>query len=96
MDGRDKGMFWTEWDAFFGLRFKGELTTQGAELISEGFSLLTVLISKSSNCTSSAMTLSFRDELDFLGLPNRDAPFYVDFFNLLVFSGSGTGSAGSF
>ena len=37
MDRRDKGMFWTEWEAFFGLRFKGELTIQGAELISEDF-----------------------------------------------------------
>lgn len=62
MDGRDKGMFWTKWEAFFGLRFKGELTTQGVELISEGFSLLIVLISKSSNYKSSAITLSFRDE----------------------------------
>ena len=62
MDGRDKGMFWIEMEAFFGLRFKGELTVQGAELISEGFYLLTVLISKSSNCKLSATTLSFRDE----------------------------------
>ena len=62
MDGRDKGMFQTECDAFFGLRFKGELTAQGAELISEGFSLLTMLWSTYSNYKSSAITLSFRDE----------------------------------
>ena len=96
MGSRDKGMFWTKWDAFFGLRFKGELTAQGAELISEGFSLLTMLISKSSIYISSAMTLSFRDELAFLGLPDPDAPFCVDFFDLIVLSSSGTGSAGSF
>jgi len=42
MDDIEKGMFWTEWEAFFGLRFRGELTAQGDELISEGFSLLIV------------------------------------------------------
>jgi len=61
MDGRDKGMFWIVWEAFFGLRFKGELDGQGVVLISEGISLLTVFGSKSSNCISSAITLSFRD-----------------------------------
>ena len=30
MYGKDIGMFWTIWDAFFGLIFKGELTEQGA------------------------------------------------------------------
>ena len=55
MDGRDKGMFWNEWEVFFGLRFKGELTDKGAVLISEGISLITVLGSKSSNCISSAI-----------------------------------------
>jgi len=30
MDSRDIGMFWTVWEAFFGLRFKGELNGQGA------------------------------------------------------------------
>ena len=49
MDGKDKGMLWTEWEAFFELRFKGELTEQGAELISEEIPLLAVLCSKSSN-----------------------------------------------
>ena len=39
MDGRDKGMFWTKREVFFGLRFKEEVTAQGAELISEGISL---------------------------------------------------------
>jgi len=29
IDGRDKGI-WTIWEAFFGLRSKGELTEQGA------------------------------------------------------------------
>ena len=96
MDGRDKGMIWTDQEAFFGLRFKGEQTAQGAELISEGISLLTVLGFKSSNCTSSAITLSFIDELDFLGLPDLDAPFCNDFFDLTVLSGSGTSSAGDF
>ena len=62
MDDRDKGMLWTEWEAFFKLRFKGELTEQGVVLISEGISLLTVLSSKYSNCISSAMTLSCRDD----------------------------------
>lgn len=96
MDDRDKGMFWTGWDAFFGLRFKGELTEQGAELFSKGFTLLVALVSKSSICMSSTTTLSFRDELDFLGLPDLDAPFCEAFFDLTILSGSGTGSAGSF
>ena len=61
MDGRKKGMFWAEWEPFFGLGFKGELTAQGVELISEGISLLTVLGSKFSICNYSAITLSFRD-----------------------------------
>ena len=30
MDDRDKGMLWTVWDAFFGLRSKRELNGQGA------------------------------------------------------------------
>ena len=90
MDGKEKGMFWTEWEAFFRLRFKGELTAQGAELISKDFSLLTVLCSKSSNCKSSTITLSFRDELDFLGLPDPDAPFCESFLDLTFLSGSGT------
>lgn len=61
MDGRDKGMFWTIWKAFFGLRFKGELDGQGVVFIAEEISLLTVLGSKSSNYISSGITLSFRD-----------------------------------
>ena len=96
MDGRDIGMFCTIWEAFFRLRSKGELTAQGAELIFEGISLLTVLGSKPSNCGSPAMNSSFRDKLEFLGLPGPDAPFYDDFFDLTILSGSCNGSAGDF
>lgn len=30
IDGRNKGILWTEWEIFFGLRSKGELIEQGA------------------------------------------------------------------
>jgi len=96
MDGRDIGIFWTVWEAFFLLRFKGELTAQGAELISEGISLLTVLGSKTSNCDSPTMHSSFRDKSEFLGLPDPDAPFCDDLFDLTILSGSCNGSAGDF
>jgi len=96
MDGRDIGIFWTIWEAFFGLRFKGELTAQGAELISEGICLLTVLGSKPSNCGSPAMNSSFRDKSEFLGLPDPDASFCDDFFDLTILLGSCNGSAGDF
>ena len=96
MDGRDIGMFWTVWEAFFGLRFKGELATQGAELISEGISLLTELGSQTSNYNSPAMNSSFRHKSEFLGLPDPDAPFCDDFSDLTILSGSCNGSAGDF
>lgn len=96
MDGKDIGMFWTVWEAFFGLRFKWELTAQGAELISEGISLLIVLGSKTSNYNSPAMNSSFRDKSDFLGLLDPDAPFCDDFFDLTILSGSSNGSVGDF
>ena len=96
MDDKDKGMFWTIWEAFFGLRFKGELTAQGAELISEGISLLTVPGSKTSNFNSPAMNLYFKDKSEFLGLPDPDAPFFDDFFDLTIISRSSNGLAGDF
>jgi len=96
MDGRDIGMFWTVWEAFFRLRLKGELTAQGAELISEGISLLTALGSKTSSCDSLTINSFFRDKSEFLGLPNPDAPFFDDFFDLTILSGSSNGSIGDF
>jgi len=78
------------------LRFKGELTTKGAELISGRIYLLTVLGSKTSSCDSSTINSFFRDKSEFLGLPDFDAPFFDYFFALTNFSGSSNGSAGDF
>lgn len=96
MDGKDIGKFWTVWETLFGLRFKGELTAKGAELISKRISLLIVVGSKTSSCDSSTINSSFRDKSEFLGLPDPDAPFFDDFFDLTTFSGSSNGSAGNF